>query len=156
MFDLGCLFESLGIQIVSLLCSSLLEARRKAYTLILIIPRQYKALVFGGNCSNQQKPLLGNFKAMYFMLLTLQYDSCSSHGSDIRQGPICTSHVNPHYANALGCKPQAAPLSSQRSVNRSLTVIYCAGKVKLWMQSLPFIAFALVLLSRSCCWGFPL
>ena len=93
----------------------------------------------------QAETLLCNFKAMYFMLLTLQYDFCSANGSNSRQLPICTSCINPHYANRFRRKPQAAQFSSQRSVNRSLTMIYCVGKSEIMEAEFHFIELSLVL-----------
>lgn len=82
---------------------------------------------------------------MYFMLLTLQYDFCSANGPNSRQLPICTSCINPHYANRFRSKPQAAQFSSQRSVNRSLTMIYCVGKSEIMEAEFLFIEHSLVL-----------
>lgn len=116
----------LKAQIVSVFHLSLLAPSKEAYTLILITARQEKAPTQKQQ-EQRGETLPGNFKAMHVLLLALQYDFCSAKGTNGRQLPICTSHINSHYANRFRRKPQATQLSSQRSVNRLLTMIYWAA-----------------------------
>ena len=119
-------FKIIKLQIVSVFHLSLLAPSKEASTLILIMARRWKPSV-SEQQEQQVETLLGNFKAMHFLLVALRYDFCSAKSTNRWQLPICTSHINSHYANRLRRKPQATPLSRQRSVNRPLTMIYCAA-----------------------------